>query len=132
MRKLEEFLSEREIFILENHPRTSYAKLGSMLGITGNRVAQIKCAALRKIRDEKKREAARERGRIKVSYELNRAECHLIIRALEHFATFLTPGNHKARNNPNYEKDPDIARCDALVERLRNVLAEQNNETSQE
>ena len=128
MRKLEEFLSEREIFILENHPSTSYVKLGAVLGITGNRVAQIKRAALRKIREEKILEAARERGRLKVSYELNRAECHLIIRALEHFATFLSPGNHKALNNPNYEKDPDIARCDALVERLRYALGEQNNE----
>lgn len=128
MRNIEEFLTDREIFILENHPGISYAKLGVALGITGNRVSQIKKTALRKIREEKKMEAARQKGQLKVRYELNRAECSLIIRALEHYSSFLTPGNYKTRNNPNYEKDPDIARSDALVIRLRNALSEQNNE----
>ena len=128
MRKLEELLSEREIFILENHPSTSYVNLGTVLGITGNRVAQIKRAALRKIREEKTLEAARERGRIKVRYELNRAECYLIIRALEHFATFLSPGNHKALNNPKYEKDRFCVQLkwynlfDDIIENMNNKI----------
>jgi len=54
MKDLHEFLSERELFVIENHPEMSYAKIGERFGITGNRVAQIKTMALRKIREEKR------------------------------------------------------------------------------
>lgn len=63
MKDLHEFLSEREIYIVENHPAMTYSRLAVELGITANRVAQIKTAAMRKIREEKNRETARARGR---------------------------------------------------------------------
>lgn len=46
MKDLQEFLSERELFVIENHPAMSYGKIGEQLGITGNRVAQIKTIRL--------------------------------------------------------------------------------------
>ena len=33
-----------------------------------------------------------------------------------------------ARNNPKYEPDPDIARCEALIESLRTALNEKSND----
>lgn len=122
MKDLKEFLSERELFVIENHPAMSYAKIGAQLGITGNRVAQIKTMALRKIREEKRREEAWKRGQQKVDFALTRSQCYLVIRALGEYAVYLTPSNIRTRTNPNYEPDPDIARCEALIESLRAAL----------
>jgi len=122
MKDLQEFLSERELFVIENHPAMSYAKIGEQLGITGNRVAQIKTMALRKIREEKRREEAWKRGQQKVDHSLTRSQCYLVIRALGEYAVYLTPSNIRTRTNPNYEPDPDIARCEALIESLRAAL----------
>ena len=122
MKDLQEFLSERELFVIENHPAMSYAKIGEQLGITGNRVAQIKTMALRKIREEKRREEAWKRGQQKVDHSLTRSQCYLVIRALGEYAVYLTPSNIRARNNPKYEPDPDIARCEGLFESLRAAL----------
>lgn len=66
-----------ELFVIENHRAMSYAKIGEPLGITGNRVAQIKTMALRKIREEKRREEAWKRGQQKVDYALTRSQCYL-------------------------------------------------------
>ena len=87
MKDLQEFLSERELFVIENHPAMSYGKIGERLGITGNRVAQIKTMALRKIREEKRREEARERGQQQVDYKLTRSQSYLVIRALGNYAS---------------------------------------------
>ena len=122
MKELHEFLSERELFVIENHPAMSYANIGEQLGITGNRVAQIKTMALRKIREEKRREEAWKRGQQKVDYALTRSQCYLVIRALGEYVVYLTPSNIRTRTNPNYEPDPDIARCEALIESLRAAL----------
>ena len=122
MKDLQEFLSERELFVIENHPAMSYAKIGEQLGITGNRVAQIKTMALRKIREEKRREEAWKRGQQKVDFALSRSQCYLVIRALREYAVYLTPSNIRVRNNPNYVPDPDIARCEVLIESLRAAL----------
>ena len=128
MKGLHEFLSEREIYIVENHPAMTYSRLAVELGITANRVAQIKTAAMRKIREEKNRETARARGRLKVDYSLTRSECHLITRALSNYALYLTPSNIRTRTNPKYEPDPDITRCEALIESLRAALDEKTND----
>ena len=130
MKDLQEFLSERELFVIENHPAMSYGKIGEQLGITGNRVAQIKTMALRKIREEKRREETWKRGRQKVDYALTRSQCYLVIRALGNYALYLTPSNIRARNNPKYEPDPDIARCEALIELLQAALDEKTNDTT--
>ena len=130
MKDLKEFLSERELFVIENHPAMSYAKIGEQLGITGNRVAQIKTMALRKIREEKRREEAWKRGQQKVDYSLTRSQCYLVIRALGEYAVYLTPSNIRTRTNPNYEPDPDIARCEALITLLRAVLDKKTNDTT--
>ena len=130
MKDLQEFLSERELFVIENHPAMSYAKIGEQLGITGNRVAQIKTMALLKIRVEKRREEAWKRGQQKVDYSLTRSQCYLVIRALGEYAVYLTPSNIRTRTNPNYEPDPDIARCEALITLLRAVLDKKTNDTT--
>lgn len=130
MKDLQEFLSERELFVVENHPAMSYGKIGEQLGITGNRVAQIKTMALRKIREEKRREEAWKRGQQKVDYALTRSQCYLVIRALGNYARYLTPSNIRARNNPKYEPDHDIARCEALIELLQAALDEKTNDTT--
>lgn len=39
MKDLYEFLSEREIYIVENHPAMTYFKPAVELGVTANRVA---------------------------------------------------------------------------------------------
>ena len=128
MKELHEFLSERELFVIENHPAMSYANIGEQLGITGNRVAQIKTMALRKIREEKRREEAWKRGQQKVDYALTRSQCYLVIRALGGYVVYLTPSNIRTRTNPNYEPDPDIARCEALIESLRAALDGKSND----
>lgn len=122
MKDIHEFLSEREILIVENHPAMTYSQLAAELGITANRVAQIKRAAMRKIREEKDREAARVHGRMKVDYTLTRSECYLIIRALRNYALFLTPSNVRICANPKYVPDPDIVKCEMLVAVLQEAL----------
>ena len=58
MRRMRDYLTEREIYILGNHPSKSYAKLGEELGVTGQRVRQIKVHAERVILLQKQKERA--------------------------------------------------------------------------
>lgn len=48
----EEFLSDREIYILQNRPGKTYKALGQELGICTERVRQIHRRALKKIQVE--------------------------------------------------------------------------------
>ena len=52
MRERSEYLTEREMYVLDNHPGLSYQKIGVQLGITAERVRQIKQQALRHVREE--------------------------------------------------------------------------------
>lgn len=47
---------------------------------------------------------------------------------LGNYALYLTPSNIRARNNPKYEPDPDIERCEALIELLQAALDEKTND----
>lgn len=123
MRALSEFLSEREIYIYENHPQVSYAKLATELGITGNRVAQIKHNVIRKIRDEKVREQREQWAKETLLLSMSRGECLVILRALSNYEHRLTPGNYKARLNPNYQFDPDLETCKALINRIQHSVS---------
>ena len=129
MRDLKDFLSEREIYIIENHPRLSYAKLGAELDITGNRVAQIKHKAERKIREEKKAEAKREWAKQPVLIPLKRSEWLVVRRALRSYSNKLTPNTVCARTNPKREPDPDIAICERIGEFIYSVIYEAEVET---
>ena len=56
MRGLKEILTERELYVLKNHPAMTYEAIGIELGISPERVRQLKVHAERMIREEKKRE----------------------------------------------------------------------------
>lgn len=47
-----EFLTDREIFVLENWPAKTYKAIGQDLGVSPERVRQIRVKAERKIREE--------------------------------------------------------------------------------
>lgn len=83
MREYKDFLSEREIFILEHHPEMSYRAIGEQLGIGSERVRQIKVAALHKIKDEKRREQAAERNKLPVTLTIRRKDLFIIARGLD-------------------------------------------------
>ena len=52
MREYIEFLSDREIFVLQHHPAMSYKVIGEEWGVSPERVRQIKVYAQRKVRAE--------------------------------------------------------------------------------
>ena len=124
MRDLHDFLSEREIYILENHPDKPYAKLASELDITANRVGQIKRYAERKIREEKSAEARRDWGNQPLQLTLKRSDWLVIRRALNCYSGKLTPNNVRKRINPKYVPDPDIAACNRLVQVISSTVNE--------
>lgn len=57
MRELTEFLTDREIFVLENWPARTYKAIGQDLGVSPERVRQIRVKAERKIREENRRKS---------------------------------------------------------------------------
>lgn len=56
MRDYSEFLTDREIFIIQNHPVMSYKTIGEKFGVSGERVRQIKVHVQRQIRAERTRD----------------------------------------------------------------------------
>lgn len=120
MREPSEYLSARELFILENHPGMSYAKIGEVLGISGNRVQQIKSQAERRIREEKRRDNARAIAQQEVQLTLTRREVWVIVRGLQelklkHLAT------HADQRRRHLENDPDKQLIEPLIKLLREV-----------
>ena len=62
MRELREFLTEREIYVLKNYPAMTYKAIGVELGISPERVRQLKVHAERMIREEKRQKLAEARS----------------------------------------------------------------------
>lgn len=83
MKKLDEFLSERELFVLRNHPQMTYAKIAERYGVTPERIRQIKTQAERKVRTEIRCQNASKRAEEEVFLTLKRREIWLIKRALD-------------------------------------------------
>ena len=52
MKKRTEFLTDREIFVLEHYPAMTYRAIGQELGISQERVRQLRVHAERRIREE--------------------------------------------------------------------------------
>lgn len=118
MREREEYLSEREIYVLDNHPQMSYEKLGEVLGITGGRVRQIKHRAERLIREDKQRELIEARGEEVLQVSLKRNEVWLLNRSLNELA-FKCVRHQADMRRKDRTPDPDLER----IERLRTKLS---------
>ncbi len=123
MRERDQYLSEREIFILENHPAMSYRAIGEVLGIGPERVRQIKIAALRKEREAKKKEQAAERNRCTITLKVTRKDLHIILRGLEEHEYNLVRfhADLRRKNTPENE-DPDYQRTTELIRAVRGFL----------
>ena len=123
MREYSEFLTDREIFVLDHHPTMSYRAISEELGISPERVRQLKVYAERKIRDEKRREQAAARGQLPVTLTLRRKDLWVIIRGLEaHLAELLSPMADQRRKKENLEVDPDYHLAEVLIQDLREIL----------
>ena len=123
MRERSEFLTDREIFVLDHHPTMSYRAIGEELGVSPERVRQLKVYAERKIRDEKRREQTAARGQLPVTLTLRRKDLWVIIRGLEaHQSELLRPWADQRRNKENLEEDPDYHLAENLIQNLREIL----------
>ena len=123
MRERNEFLTEREIFVLDHHPAMSYKAIGEELGISQERVRQLKVYAERKIRDEKRREQAAARGQVPVTLTLHRKDLWVIIRGLQALqSVLLRPMIDQRRNKETLEEDPDYQLAEKLIQDLMEIL----------
>ena len=120
MRERSEYLTEREMYVLDNHPGLSYQKIGVQLGITAERVRQIKQQALRHVREEKRRELAIARGNELVHLTLKRNEVWLLMRGLRELGMKCLQYRGDMRSKDR-EPDPDEERIDRLYNELRQL-----------
>lgn len=123
MRDLSEFLTEREIYIIKNHPAISYAELGMIFGITSERVRQLKIKAERSIREEKRREQEEIAGQKPVKVTLAVKDLYLLIRLLDRFVMKARMSETK-NSRKTYGPDPDLRAAEMLLWRLRERLTE--------
>ena len=114
MKDLTDILSPRQIYILQNHGAKTYATLAAELGISSERVRQIKVEAERAIRAEKQREQQEEQNKITLLLPMTRWDTFLLLRALDQYYIDLLRVNRR-RKIP----DPDLNRCVALIEEIR-------------
>lgn len=116
MRELHEILTERELYILEHYPAMTYKAIAAELDVSTERVRQLRMHAERMIREEKRRDLARERARQRVTITIQRREVWLLIRALEIYCVDILRRNKKC-----IEEDPDYAVAKALIAKLRSI-----------
>ncbi len=123
MRERDRYLSEREIFILDNHPAMSYRTIADELGIGAERVRQIKNAAERKVREAKRKEQAAERNKLSVTFTVRRKDLFIILRGLEQHRLTLLQGcaDQRRKKEPGNE-DPDFKRTEELIDIIRSYL----------
>ena len=122
MRDYSEFLTEREIFIIQNHPAMSYKAIAEKFGVSPERVRQIKAHAQRQIRAEHARDEAHARALEPVQLTLRRKDVHLILWALRELQRpILTFAADQRRKNRG-EVKPDLDAVNALYEQLSEVL----------
>lgn len=122
MRDYIEFLTDREIYILQNHPAMSYKAIGEEWGVSPERVRQIKLYAQRKIRAERARDEAHARALEPVQLTLRRKDVQLILWAIRELQRpILTFAADQRRKNRG-EALPDVAALDALFKQLSDAL----------
>lgn len=124
---LQDFLSEREIFVLRNHPTITYKAIGEQLGVTPERVRQIKVNANIKIRKEKRRELQNQKGERPITLTIKRKELQLIIRGLSEYSWELTRQKYRKKSPTDKNIDPDIQPADELISKLQGILDQQQN-----
>lgn len=122
MRDYSEFLNDREIFILQNHPAMSYAAIGDKLGVSPERVRQIKVKAHHKIRREKAQDDARARAEVPVLLSLRRKDINLILFALEELRRPVLTYCADQRRKKDSETVVDLKTLDDLIAGLWDVL----------
>ena len=122
MRDYSEFLSDREIYILRNHPSMSYAAIGEVLGVSPERVRQIKAVALRNIRKEKARDDAHARAQEEILLCLRRKDVQLILFALDELRNPVLTYRADQRRKKDDETVADLKILDDLIAGLWSVL----------
>ena len=124
MRERSEFLTDREIFVLDHHPAMSYKAISVELGISQERVRQLKVHAERMIRDEKRREQAAARGQIPITLTIHRKDLWVIIRGLQALQSdLLRPmADMRRKKGPNIDADPDLLLTEKLILDLKEIL----------
>lgn len=120
MREPSAYMNEREIYVLNNHPAMTYESLAAELGISKERVRQVKVAAVRKVKAEKRRDYAMARAAEEVSVTLQRGEIWLVRRCLDAMHTKLLSYRGGQHRNPE-DNDPDIQRIELLRDKLNGI-----------
>ena len=124
MKNLSEFLSEREIYIMENYPKKTLKALGEELGITNVRVMRIRDYAKRKIREQKRIEQKQDVAPVVLPHTLRRREVWVLLRALEHYNQCIYKEWHVDADPERVKMEPDYVATQALIEMFREVLTQ--------
>ena len=122
MKALTAFLTERELYILENYPQKTLKALGKELGITSVRVLRIRDGAKRKIREQKRMEQEQDVAPVLLSRALQRRDAWVLLRALEHYNACLYNEWHVDADPKRVEMEPDYMATQALIEVFRESL----------
>jgi hypothetical protein len=122
MRDYSEFLTEREIFVLQNHPNRTYLDIGEELGISRERVRQIKAYAERKVRAERARDDNHARALEPVQLTLRRKDVQMLLWALKELRWPIMTYSADQRRKNRGEAKPELDAVNALYEQLSDVL----------
>lgn len=128
MKELSAFLSEREIYILENYPKKTFKALGEELGISNVRAKKIRDCAKRKIRQQKRIEQEQEIEPVLLSRTLQRRDAWVLLRALEHYNESVYNEWHVDQDPERVKMEPDYIATKALIEVLRGSLRHETPE----
>ena len=94
----------------------TYKAIAAEMGVTTERIRQIRVSAERKIREEKRRDQARERAAQLVTITIQRRELWLLLRALETYQIDILLKNRKC-----LEEDPDYSLTETLITKFRTI-----------
>lgn len=122
MRERSEFLTDREMFVLNHHPAMSYRAIGLELGISPERVRQIKAHAERRIREEERRELAEQRAQLPVTLTIRRADLTVIVRGLDSYRRDLLLVRANMRRKNPVDIDPELHLTEKLIQEFREIL----------
>ena len=100
----------------------SYEAIGKILGVTRERIRQLKAHAERRIREERKRDEYHAQAQEPVLLSIRRKDIHLILWALTELRspvlTYRVDQRRKRINGP----DPDLIALDDLIAGLWSAL----------
>lgn len=132
MRERSEFLTEREIFVLENHPAMSYKAIATELGLSHERVRQLKMHAERMIREEKEREQREARNQLPVAITIKRKDLWVIYRSLCEYRhqLWMKKKPDMRRKEDSVKVDLDFEIVDRLIDDVSKILLDKNGEPS--